>query len=347
MVAALPTVSVVMPTYNRRQLLPRVLAPLLAQPAATEVVVVVDGCRDGSLEFLQGLAATDPRLRPVFVENCGESAARHVGAEVATGDVLLFLDDDVEATPYLVEGHARHHLRRHALVLLGHMPTTLPPRRRHGQFATFLYAAEYARATEEWVRAPETVLRSFWSGNFSIRREDALRVGLASPRFRDEYHQDHDFGLRCLKAGLVGEYVPHLVGYHLHNRSLSAFLKDARRQGAGRRVMHECHGDLLGPFVIDDFDRDLPAPVRVLVRASATPPLASLLEPALIALLRLSGSVHVWRLETAAARVLRRVGWRRGASIRGHGTEGGRSPSNGWPEVDHHAGQVTNMQQDL
>ena len=38
-----PTVSVVMPTYNRRAQLRTVLAPLLADPAATEIVVVVDG----------------------------------------------------------------------------------------------------------------------------------------------------------------------------------------------------------------------------------------------------------------------------------------------------------------
>ena len=57
----LPTTSVVIPTHGRRALLADVLAPVLADPATAEVVVVVDGCDDGSLEFVAGLRRDDDR----------------------------------------------------------------------------------------------------------------------------------------------------------------------------------------------------------------------------------------------------------------------------------------------
>ncbi|MDQ4142512.1 MAG: glycosyltransferase, partial [Actinomycetota bacterium] len=103
----LPTVSVVVPTYNRRENLPRVLEPLLADPATTELVVVVDGSRDGSFELVEERAATEPRLKPVFIENQGVARAHQTGVERASGEVVLLLADDVIAAPGLVMGHAR------------------------------------------------------------------------------------------------------------------------------------------------------------------------------------------------------------------------------------------------
>ena len=61
----LPKVSVVIPTYNDVSVLPDTLAPLLADEATAEVVVVVDGSRDGSYELLQGIADGERRLRRV------------------------------------------------------------------------------------------------------------------------------------------------------------------------------------------------------------------------------------------------------------------------------------------
>src|SRR3954452_25350351 len=71
--------SVVMATYNRRALLPCVLDPLLADPAAAEVVVVVDGCDDGSIEYLRERAAAEPRLKPQLIENSGAVRAQQFG----------------------------------------------------------------------------------------------------------------------------------------------------------------------------------------------------------------------------------------------------------------------------
>jgi glycosyltransferase involved in cell wall biosynthesis len=95
-----PTVSVVVTTCNRRERLPEVLEPLLADPGALEIIVVIDACHDGSLELVEQLAREHPVLRPLMLtENVGQGRARMAGARAARGDVILSLDDDVIATP--------------------------------------------------------------------------------------------------------------------------------------------------------------------------------------------------------------------------------------------------------
>ena len=99
-------VSVVIPTFNRRNSLRRVIESVLVDPAAAEVVVAVDGSTDGSIELLEHLSRSQPRIKPLFVEHRGLNAAVQAGVERATSDVVLILDDDLEATPGLVAAHA-------------------------------------------------------------------------------------------------------------------------------------------------------------------------------------------------------------------------------------------------
>src|SRR3712207_6423264 len=134
-----PRVSVVIPTYNRRDRLERAVRPLLSDPGTHEVVVVVDGSRDGSYELLCDLAREDSRVKALFIENRGAMGARYAAAERATGDVLLILDDDEVAAPGLVTGHAAHHLENEPIIVVGYTPTAVPERRTRDNFASFVY----------------------------------------------------------------------------------------------------------------------------------------------------------------------------------------------------------------
>src|SRR5947207_822460 len=73
---ALPSVSVVAPTFRRRPGLSVFVEPLLAQPALTELVMAVDGSDDGSLEWLHERRRSDERLVVLDLPNRGAGAAR-------------------------------------------------------------------------------------------------------------------------------------------------------------------------------------------------------------------------------------------------------------------------------
>jgi glycosyltransferase involved in cell wall biosynthesis len=307
-----PDVSVVIPTYNRRELLPRVLRPVLADARAKQVVVVVDGSRDGSLERLQELARDHPKLRPVFGENRGKEGARQAGLELADREVVLFLDDDVVPEPGLVSGHAEAHAVEQHVVVLGYMPVALPPRRA-GNGPTLLYATEYEGRCQDYEANPEAVLERLWGGNVSLRRLDAQRVGFISTRFSQGYHQDRDFGLRCLDAGLHARFRRDLRATHLHRRSLPSFRRDARHQGAARRQLHEVHAGRTSALPRDEFAEALPRPLRSWVLFCRRPRAARVSGAVLHRLAQLGAGLRFGSLELVALRLLRRIEQQRGA----------------------------------
>jgi glycosyltransferase involved in cell wall biosynthesis len=93
------TVSVVIPTHNRPQLVQRAVRSALAQEYADlEVVVVVDGPDNVTEKALADVS--DERLRDIVLpQPVGAATARNLGVTAAWGDWIAFLDDDTEWLP--------------------------------------------------------------------------------------------------------------------------------------------------------------------------------------------------------------------------------------------------------
>lgn len=93
---AAPTISVVIPTYNRMGTLPRSLESVLRQTFEDIEIIVVDDCSsDGSWDYLQ--SRRDPRLRIIRHEtNRGAGAARNTGIKAARAELVAFQDSDDE-----------------------------------------------------------------------------------------------------------------------------------------------------------------------------------------------------------------------------------------------------------
>lgn len=87
-----PTVSVIIPTYNRAHCMSEAIDSVLAQdPPADEVIVIDDGSTDNTPEVL---AAYGDRITVIRQPNGGAGAARTVGLRRARGDWITFLDSD-------------------------------------------------------------------------------------------------------------------------------------------------------------------------------------------------------------------------------------------------------------
>lgn len=96
--------SVIIPTFNRAQLLMRALDSVQQQslPAA-EIIVVDDGSTDGTSE---ALAKSAPSVRYLYQANAGPGAARNTGALAARSEWLAFLDSDDVFLPKRLQTHA-------------------------------------------------------------------------------------------------------------------------------------------------------------------------------------------------------------------------------------------------
>lgn len=93
--------SIVLPTYNRKELVLRAINSALEQlTAGTELVVIDDGSTDSSKDALDGIKTDKNLVIHHFNENKGVNAARNHGVLLSKGEYILFLDSD----EYLLKG---------------------------------------------------------------------------------------------------------------------------------------------------------------------------------------------------------------------------------------------------
>lgn len=98
----IPSISIVIPLYNKSRYIARALNSVLAQTYPDfEVIVVDDGSTDNGAEVIKGIH--DTRIQLVQQENKGVSAARNVGVSAAETELIAFLDADDEWLPTHLE----------------------------------------------------------------------------------------------------------------------------------------------------------------------------------------------------------------------------------------------------
>lgn len=296
-------VSVVIPTFNRRRLLAKVIQPLLDDASTGEVVVVIDGARDDSFEFLTDWSLSESRIRAIYQENSGQALARRRGIYEARFDLVLLIDDDVEASPGLVSAHARMHADKDNLVVLGYMPVMVETTRKAGQAATILYAEDYERTCIKFEGNSDLIFRHLWAGNMSMKRAHALDAGRGD-EVRLDYHEDLRFGLKCEEAGLTAVFERSLASRHWYERSLREFAGDARRSGRGRAELICEFPEMaltLNPLNTSTTKEQL------IVRYFGGPYIGSVAAPIAMALSYCLGQAGAWKLEIMLARAVRLI----------------------------------------
>jgi glycosyltransferase involved in cell wall biosynthesis len=226
-----PRVSIVLPTYNRRARLARVLAGLDGQSAAPdcfEVVIVDDGSTDDTKQWLSQNRERAYAVRAIHQPNGGPARARNTGVAEARGELLLFIDDDVEPTPDLVAEHLRSHDAEKDVVVIGPLASL----EHYGQpwvaWEQAKVEAQYAAMLRgDW----EPTFRQFWTGNASVSKHHVLAAGGFDPSFLRA--EDVELGRRMHERGVGFRFNPAARGLHRAERSLDAWAR-----------MHQAYGTL-------------------------------------------------------------------------------------------------------
>ncbi len=254
----MPALSIVVPTYNRWGQLTAVLDGLAAQTVPAEefeVVVVSDGSSDGTDDHLRAGRSKRP---VVFVsqENNGPAAARNTGAAVASGELILFIDDDVVAEPECVAAHLSAHERANeSTVVIGPLltPERLPLTPWVAWEQRMLYKQYDAMARGDW--APTA--RQFYTGNASLEREVFARSGGFNPAFRRG--EDVELAYRLHTAGVAFAFAFDARAFHHAERTYRSWQSNASAYGRNDVMMwRDGNQDWLLPTVRAEFGRRNP-----------------------------------------------------------------------------------------
>jgi GT2 family glycosyltransferase len=204
-------ISVVIPTYNRLDTLKEVLPTLLAQdlaPSQYELLVCDSNSSDGTKEYLAALAS-DPRIRHLTGAFSGRAAARNAGIAAARGEIVLFNDADILASPDLLSTHLQRHRERNGIAVVG-LEVQVK------DFADYRFKRDRPEARGRL--HPPSRKRLSWlyflTGNASVRRADLLRAGGFDESFTGYGHEDLELGFRLQQLGIEILYEPHAVNYH-------------------------------------------------------------------------------------------------------------------------------------
>ena len=220
----------VVTTHNRLRPLHRLCASLAEASAAGsdfEVVVTVDGAEDGSVEMLGGWLDRLDLEVVVQDKRRGPAAGRNRALAAATGDVVLFLDDDVIALPGLIERHRHVHESDESAVAIGPM---LPPR-EWTQPSWLRWEAVTLQKQYDAMRRGEygPTPRQFYTANASVRRAHVVAAGGFDETFTRA--EDVELAYRLEDRGLRFQFVPDAAVIHGPVRSWAGWQEVAYEYG--------------------------------------------------------------------------------------------------------------------
>jgi peptidoglycan/xylan/chitin deacetylase (PgdA/CDA1 family)/GT2 family glycosyltransferase len=222
-------ISVVIPTYNRRDTIARTLPTVLEQEFPKqeyEVVVVVDGSTDGSGDLVRALQA-EARLRIVEQPNRGVAAARNAGMRAAEGDLILFLDDDMLCEKTLLRRHSSAHRDGESLVVFG--PVLVAAESRRG-LATDWIGEDSTRYFFRLQRGPRSPCEPPVGPNCSLARRMLVACGGYDESFRIQ--EDAELALRMRSSRVQFRCEPEARTYQLYVKRPSQLVhSDAPRLG--------------------------------------------------------------------------------------------------------------------
>lgn len=99
-----PHISIIVPVYNLKSLLPRCVESILAQTFTDfELILVNDGSTDGSENLCERYAEQDKRIKVIHKENGGVASSRNIGLQAASGAYIGFVDNDDHIHPAMFE----------------------------------------------------------------------------------------------------------------------------------------------------------------------------------------------------------------------------------------------------
>jgi glycosyltransferase involved in cell wall biosynthesis len=235
-------ITVIVPTYNRAEVLLLCLAALEAQTMRDfDVIVVNDGSTDNTEEMLAVYARATPlRLRVLSQENAGPARGRNLAISQTQTPLVVLIGDDILGTPTFVDEHLRFHEKHQETdqLALGwtkwdtiHQQIT--PFMRWYEKIQFSYDGLLAGAPPDWQHA--------YASNLSFKTE-LFRRNPFDERFRYAAWEDSELAYRLAVQGhLQLTFLEQAVAMHVHPTTFPQAINRIQTLGRMKRLFRQTH----------------------------------------------------------------------------------------------------------
>ncbi len=209
-------ISCIIPTLGRGEILCDTIQMLLDQSHPAHEIIVVDQTAAPDEATHKALTKWNKqgKIRWLHQAEPNASMARNVGALAATGEVVLFLDDDIQVQPDFLAAYAETFQRTGAKAVSGQVMEgdakpvdVLPPKALDPEIGWLYFPKTFSKERET----------SFMmAGNVGIRRNVFLELGGMDENYEKGAHREEtDFAMRFVRAGYKFLYSPKCQIYHL------------------------------------------------------------------------------------------------------------------------------------
>lgn len=221
--------SIIIPTKDKISRLRLVLYALALQINEDhEVIIVMDGCNQDTLTEFRKIELPFQPVLVILDHSGGRAAARNHGIRKASGDILIFMDDDRIPGPHFIEGHIAVHQKKRCMVLGKRMQLFLTEEfiTTLGHFGNFNQCLEsvllVAKPDVTWLKNKIYLLRFSpvpWlacvTSNLSVRKNDMHETGMFDENYAGWGWEDSDLGYRFLKNKIKMIKNASVINYHL------------------------------------------------------------------------------------------------------------------------------------
>ena len=239
--------SVIIPSFNPQLKLSATLDTLLPQSSLIdELIIIIDN--DTCTDFIKLLTikySTNLNIKVFPQANSGRAKSRNRGAELSTGDILIFLDDDMLAEKDLIKKHLQYHTENQNIIASGNGYRN--PKDATSDFNKFLVKMENEWKEKSLDKGEISITNfNFTACNMSLPKTLFAKLGAFDTRLTDA--EDFDFGVRALQKNVKIIYDRTLLAWHSDWPSIDTFIKRQNEYSEAKSKLLTIHPEYIKSF---------------------------------------------------------------------------------------------------
>lgn len=242
-------ISIIIPTYNRSDCLEECLICLKGQTLEKEKyeIIVIDDGSDNDQQPLVNKVLADSKTKFYYYrqKNSGPAAARNKGIELASGEIIIFIGDDIMVSRNFLAEHYNFHQKNSEehIAMIG--LTCWSDHLEINSFMKWLDSTSLQFDYNNITHNQMVNYRYFYTSNVSLKKSFLLKSNeFFSCSFPFAAYEDAELGYRLEKLGLEIIYNAKAKAGHKHSFVFESFLDRMEKVGRSAFVFYSLHPEL-------------------------------------------------------------------------------------------------------